>query len=135
MRHPLWPVRFAWTKFVIGIAMVDLSHYQFERWSRQFGNLDLQIYRLSLACKIDLGQTGMVDSVIANTDLSGGKNKSRAFTTMRGLLILRLLMQTKASAELGSLAAATLGHYQLDRLYERIGRQRTDWLSRSAFPR
>lgn len=115
--------------------MVALSPYQFERWSRQFGNLDLQIYRLSLACKIDLGQTGMVDSVVANTDLSGGKNKSRAFTTMRGLLILRLLMQTKASAELGSRAAATLGHYQLDRLYERIGRQRTDGLSRSAFPR
>lgn len=103
--------------------MTEISHYQFERWSRQFGNLDLQIYRLSLACKIDLGQTGMVDSVIANTDLSGGKNKSRAFTTMRGLLILRLLMQTKASAELGSRAAATLGHYQLDRLYERIGRR------------
>ena len=110
-------------KFAICIAMVDLSPYQFERWSRQFGNLDLQIHRLSLACKIDLGQTGMVDSVIANTDLSGGKKKSRAFTTMRGLLILRLLMQTKASAELGSRAAATLGHYQLDRLYERIGRK------------
>lgn len=103
-------------------SMIEISQYQFERWSKQFGNLDLQIHRLSLACKIDLGQTGMVDSVIANTDLSGGKNKSRFFTTMRGLLILRLLMQSKASAELGSHVAVTLARYQLDRLYERTGR-------------
>ena len=104
-------------------AMIKISQHQFERWSKQFSNLDLQIYRLALACKVDLGQTGMVDNVIANTALSGGKkDKPRFFTTMRGLLILRLLLQSKASSELGSHAASILARFQLDRMYAHAGR-------------
>ncbi len=102
--------------------MIEISQHQFERWSKQFSNLDLQIYRLALACKVDLGQAGMVDSVIANTALSGGKNKLRFFTTMRALLILRMLLQSKASSELGSHAASMLARFQLERMYAHAGR-------------
>ena len=114
--------------------MTEISHYQFERWSKQFSNLDLQIYRLSLACKIDLSQAGMVDSVIANKGPSGKDIKSRVFTTLRGLLILRLLLQSKASSELGSHDAAVLARYQLDRMYERTGGRRSYGLKRPAYP-
>jgi len=114
--------------------VIAISQYQFERWSKQFSSLDLQIYRLSLACKIDFRQTGMVDSVIANNELSGRNHKPRVFTTLRGLLILRLLLQTKASSELGSHAAALLARDQMDRMCERIGRRRSYGLSLPAFP-
>jgi hypothetical protein len=114
--------------------MIELSQYQLEYWSKRFSSLDLQIYRLSLACKIDLSRPGVVDSVIANNDLSGGHNKLRVFTTLRGLLILRFLLQSKASSELGSHAAAVLARHQLDRMYERTGGRRSYGLNRPTYP-
>jgi hypothetical protein len=115
-------------------VMTAISKYQLERWSKQFSDLDLQIFRLSLACKIDLRQMGMVDSVIANNDLSDRNNKPQVFMTLRGLLILRLLLQSKASSELGSHAAVLLARDQLDRMYKRAGRRRSYGLNCQSYP-
>ena len=91
------------------------------RWSKRFSELDLQIYRLSLACDVNLARAGAVGSVIANNKTVCGKDKPGAFVTLRALLMLRNSLQTKAVTELGTGGALQLANYNQDWLQVRVG--------------
>jgi hypothetical protein len=86
--------------------MITISQHQFRRWSKRFSELDLQIFRLSLACDV-------------NTVC--GKDKPRVFVTLRALLMLRYALQTTAVAELGSSGVLRIANYTQVWLRERIG--------------
>jgi hypothetical protein len=109
-----------------GRKMTHISEHQFMRWSNRFRQLDLQIYRLSLACDVNLAQVGVVESVIANISTVCGKDKPRAFFTLRALLTLRYSLQMKAVVELGSRGTLLLSNYSSDWLRVRVeGRGRS----------
>jgi hypothetical protein len=101
--------------------MITISQHQFRRWSKRFSELDLQIFRLSLACDVNLAQVGVVDNVLMNINTVCGKDKPRVFVTLRALLMLRYALQTTAVAELGSSGVLRIANYTQVWLRERIG--------------
>jgi hypothetical protein len=65
----------------------------FENYEREFDNLDQQIQHYATLCQIDLANRAMLEICLHEQHARWSEDKARA--TLRGLLILRIKLETE----------------------------------------
>lgn len=94
-----------------------------EEWECRLQEIDLEIARHAVICKIPLLQAGVVERVLADdASVCGGEHEA-AFKTLRGLLYMHYTELLHISEVLSPDAAQEIAHRVRLRLGQRIGNQ------------
>jgi len=101
--------------------MNDQSNYRTQRWAGHFQEIDAEIARLSLICKVRILEPGIIERVIKNDATVCGASDPKAFEKLRGLLMMHYSVREKAVVTLGSAETLLMVEDIVARLRERFG--------------
>ena len=85
-------------------------------WVERFDELDREIARLSVLCRIRILDPGVIERVIKNDASVCGTRNPAAFTKLHGLLILYFAMRNRAAEMIGQAETAMVEDYIVERL-------------------
>ncbi|CAB5677040.1 Uncharacterised protein [Delftia tsuruhatensis] len=94
-----------------------------EEWECRLQEIDLEIARHAVICKIPLLQAGVVERVLADDASVCGAGHETAFKTLRGLLYMHYTEVLHISEVLSPDAAQEIAHRVRLRLAQRLGQQ------------
>jgi|APDOM4702015159_1054818.scaffolds.fasta_scaffold685020_1 hypothetical protein len=97
------------------------SNYTHERWSKHFVEIDKEIARLALLCRVPLLDPGVIERVLHNDSLVCGTQNQRAFDKLRELLMVHYSVRDRALESLGSEETNEIMRDIVARLRARIG--------------
>jgi hypothetical protein len=97
------------------------SHYTHDRWSKHLVEIDKEIARLALLCKVPLLDPGVIERVLHNDSLVCGTQNERAFAKLRELLMLHYSVRDRALESLGPEETNQIMQDIVARLRARIG--------------
>jgi hypothetical protein len=95
--------------------------YTHERWSKHLVEIDKEIARLALLCKVPLLDPGVIERVLHNDSLVCGTQNERAFTKLRELLMVHYSVRDRAIESLGTEETNEIVQEIIARLRARIG--------------
>jgi hypothetical protein len=95
--------------------------YQHERWSEHFVEIDKEIARLALICKVPLLDPGVIERVLHNDTLVCGTQNPRAFEKLRQLLMMHYSVRDRALETLGPEETNQIMQEIVARLRARLG--------------
>ena len=103
--------------------MADEPGYRHERWLKHFAEIDKEIARHAMTCKIPLLDPGVIERVLHKDTLVCGTQNPRAFEKLRNLLMMHYSVRDKAVVALGEEETIKIIDELLARLRARIGDQ------------
>lgn len=110
--------------------MMPPNRFLPEEWESRLEEIDLEIVRQALICKIALLEHGMVERVLADDTGICGSEHSDSFRTLRGLLYMHYNEVVHISEVLSPEIANGIAHRVRERLRSRlspsVGRQLGD---------
>ena len=103
--------------------MTDADRYTPHEWETRLAEIDLEIARQAVICKVRLFDPGMVERVLANDPQVCGAAHPVAFMTLRALLVMHYAEGLHLAQALSPEQAGAIAHEVRDALRRRIGRQ------------
>lgn len=76
-----------------------------ERWVASFEDLDREVARLALSCRLHMLDSHVIDRVLHGDDSVCGCDNPAAFSRLQGMLKLHFAVRQKAGEALGQLQA------------------------------
>jgi hypothetical protein len=99
-------------------------------WTRTLEELDREIGRLALLCKVPILEPGVIDRVLRGDRLVCGTDNAIAFAKLRELLMMHFAIHKKWAAELGERQVATIESYVIERLAKSLPELTEPWIRR-----
>lgn len=110
--------------------MMPANRFLPEEWESRLEEIDLEIVRQALICKVALLEPGVVEHVLANDAAVCGSDHKESFRTLRGLLYMHYNEVVHISEVLSPEIANEIAHRVRERLRSRlsasVGRQLGD---------
>lgn len=97
------------------------NDYAYQRWVKQFEQLDFQIVQAAGLCQIRILDPGMIERVLQNEAGVCGVDNHGAFEKLRALVMIHYTMRDKAVVELGQQDTMRIMDDVLERLRVRCG--------------
>lgn len=92
--------------------------YQVAWWERNLEEVDREVARLALLCRVSILDAGVIDRVLQkDTSVCGADNRI-AFQKLRSLLMLHFAVRGKSADALGQAETAAIETYIIERLTE-----------------
>jgi hypothetical protein len=112
MRSACWP------RPEPGDAMMELEKgsYRTEWWERRLEELDRELGRQALLCRVPLLEPGVVDRVLHGDRSVCGTDNRLAFEKLVQLLRMHLVIRQKTADELGQRRTMDIETYVIERL-------------------
>jgi hypothetical protein len=85
-------------------------------WANNLAELDREIARLALLCRVRLLDAGVLRRVLQKDASVCGTDNPAAFAKLRDLLMMHLAMRTKSAGELGPLQTAAIEAHVIEQL-------------------
>ena len=101
--------------------MADESDYSHQRWSKHFEEIDHEIARYAVMCKVALLDPGVIERVLQDDTLVCGTQNPRAFAKLRSLLMMHYSVRDKALVALGQAETMKIVEEIVARLRTRLG--------------
>jgi len=95
--------------------------------ARNLEDLDHEVGRLALLCRIRLLEPGAIDRVLKNDRSVCGNDNPLAFAKLRNLLMMHFTLVRKWAGELGGDETAMIERYVLERLRPLLPGLLADW--------
>jgi len=86
------------------------------RWARTLEELDHEVGRLALLCRVPILESGVIERVLHGDHLVCGTDNPVAFAKLRDLLMMHLAVHAKWAAEVGEPQVAAMEGYVIERL-------------------
>jgi hypothetical protein len=99
----------------------DSAPHMLKRWADHFEEIDKEIARHAVSCKIPLLDPGVIERVLKNDALVCGTQNPRAFEKLRALLMMHYSVRDRAVVSLGEAETLALITEIVARLRTRIG--------------
>jgi hypothetical protein len=90
--------------------------YRTEWWERRLEELDREVGRAALLCRVRLLDPGVVDRVLQGDASMCGADNRLAFDKLQQLLRMHLLIRQKTADELGQRRTLDIETYVIERL-------------------
>ena len=97
------------------------DHLQIAWWAKNLDELDREIARLALLCRVRLLDTGVVDRVLSNDVSVCGTANPVAFAKLHNLLVMHFLIRKRSVEELGHVQTAQIERNVIERLKKVYG--------------
>lgn len=97
------------------------EEYRSKRWYKHFDEIDREIARAAVSCKVPLLDPGVIERVIKNDATVCGAQNERAFTKLRSLLMMHYSARERAVVALGEAQTLAIMNEIVARLRERLG--------------
>jgi hypothetical protein len=104
-------------------AMTDADRHTPEERETRLGEIDLEIARQAVICKVKLFDPGVVERVLAHDTQVCGADHPVAFETLRALLVMHYTEGRRLAEALSPEQAGVIAHDVRERLRRRLGRQ------------
>ena len=95
--------------------------YRGKRWFEQMEEIDKEIARLAVSCKVRLLDPGVIQRVIQNDTSVCGTQNERAFAKLRSLLMMHYSARERAVVSIGEAETLAMINEIVARLRERLG--------------
>jgi len=92
-----------------------------EWWAKKFDDVDRELAKLAIICKVPLLDPGVIERVLKNDASVCGTPNPPVFGKLRSLLMMHYAVRDKAVEALGAAEAQALINMVVARLRERIG--------------
>lgn len=92
------------------------------RFSKQFDDIDREVARLALICRVDLLVPGVIERVIRDDASVCGSSNPLAFGKMRDLLMMHYATRTKVAGTIGEVETQAIIDAVVARIRERFQR-------------
>ena len=99
-------------------------------WTRTLEELDRELGRLALLCKVPILEPGVIDRVLHGDRLVCGADNPIAFTKLRELLMMHFAIHKKWAAELGERQVVAIESYVIERLAKSLPELTEPWTPR-----
>ena len=93
-----------------------LDSVRVDGWVRSLEDLDREVGRLAMLCRVRILEPGVIDRVLANDRSVCGDDNAMAFTKLRNLLMMHFAVHGKRATEVGEAETAAIERIVLDRL-------------------
>ena len=90
--------------------------YMNTRWAMNLEELDREIARLALICRVRLLDTGVIERVLRDQSWVSAADNPYAFRKLRQLLLTHFALMERQSAAMGRTQAAGIEQYVVERL-------------------
>jgi len=84
------------------------DRYAIAWWEDNFEEIDREIARLAMLCRVRLLEPGTIARVVHKDATVCGTDNPRAFQRLHDLLIMHLLLRDKSAGELGAARLAAI---------------------------
>jgi len=95
--------------------------YQTKRWSKHFDEIDAEIAKYAIMCRVRILDPGVIERVLKNDPLVCGATNPKAFEKLRGLLMMHYSVRERAVVTLGPEETLRMVNDIVARLRERLG--------------
>lgn len=85
-------------------------------WAKNLDELDHEIARLALVCKVKILEPGVVQRVLDNDASACGTTNPLAFTELREMLMMYFVVREKSVKDLGGVQTAQIEAHIIERL-------------------
>jgi hypothetical protein len=92
------------------------DHLLIAWWAKNLDELDREIARLSLVCRVRILDRGVIARVLHNDASVCGRDNPLAFAKLRNLLIMHFAIREKSADALGQVQTAAIEQDIIDRL-------------------
>ena len=96
-------------------------------WARSLEDLDHEVGRLAMLCRIRILEPGAIDRVLKNDRSVCANDNPVAFAKLRDLLMMHFTLVRRWASELGDSETATIERYVLERLRASLPELLADW--------
>jgi hypothetical protein len=98
-----------------------------EGWARGLEELDREIGRLAMLCRVRILQPGVIDRVLHGERSVCGADNPIAFTKLRDLLTMHFTLHGKWAAEMGEAQTTAIERFVIERLRKSLPDLTDDW--------
>ena len=92
-------------------------------WAKNLDEVDREVARLAVICKVRLLDPGVIERVLHNDSSVCGAQNQRAFDTLRNVLMMHYRVRDKAIGALGETATAQVVAEIVSNIRKRLGNQ------------
>jgi len=96
-------------------------------WARSLEDLDHEVGRLAMLCRVPLLERGVIDRVLKNDRSVCGTDNAVAFAKLRDLLMMHFVLRQGWAAEVGEPQTAAIEAYVIERLRKALPELTGDW--------
>ena len=96
-------------------------------WARSLEDLDREVGRLAMLCRVRILEPGAIDRVLRNDSSVCGADNPIAFTKLRNLLMMHFKLHHDWAAELGEEQTAAIENYVIEQLRKSMPDLTADW--------
>ena len=89
--------------------------------ARQFEDIDRELARLAVICRVDLLDRANIERVIRNDASTCGAQKPLALEKLRELLMMHYATRTRAAAQIGEVETQAIINSVVAKIAERFG--------------
>lgn len=95
-------------------------------WANNLGELDREIARLALLCRIRILDPGVLERALQRDESVCGTQNPIAFAKLHDLLLMHYAIQKRAAKAVGAVQAAQIEDHVIDALRKRFAAQIED---------
>jgi hypothetical protein len=96
-------------------------------WARSLEELDREVGRLAMLCRVPILERGVIDRVLANDPSVCGNDNALAFAKLRDLLLMHFTLHSRWAEELGEDRTTAIERYVIERLRKSLPELTADW--------
>jgi len=96
-------------------------------WTRTLEELDHELGRLALLCKVPILEPGVIERVLHGDRLVCGTDNPVAFAKLRDLLMMHFAVHKKWAAEVGEPEVVAIESYVIERLRKSLPGLAAEW--------
>jgi hypothetical protein len=100
--------------------------------TRTLEELDRELGRLALLCKVPILEPGVIDRVLHGDHLVCGADNPIAFAKLRELLMMHFAIHKKWASELGERQVVAIESYVIERLRKSLPELTEPWTPRAS---
>ena len=101
-----------------------------EGWTRTLEELDRELGRLALVCRVPILEPGVIDRVLHGDHLVCGTDNPVAFAKLRNLLMMHFAIHRKWATEMGEPHVAAIENCVIERLRKSMPELTEPWTPR-----
>lgn len=98
-----------------------------EGWTRTLEELDRELGRLALLCRVPILEPGVIDRVLHGDHLVCGTDNPVAFAKLRDLLMMHFAVHKKWAADVGEPQVAAIESVVIERLRKSLPELAANW--------
>ncbi|HEY2187907.1 MAG TPA: hypothetical protein VGH48_05030 [Caldimonas sp.] len=96
-------------------------------WARSLEELDREIGRMAMLCRVPILERGVIDRVLANDRSVSSNDNPAAFAKLRDLLLMHFTMHRQWAKEVGEAQTTAIESYVIERLRKTLPELAADW--------